>query len=197
MDFKDIISSRYSVKEFNGEAIPEEKVNELLEYIRLSPSSFNIQPWKIKVISDKEMKEKLTKAAWDQKQVSSCSHLLVFCADTRLSVLIDNLEKSIPNNSSPGAKAYIKMIRDFESSLSPEEKKSWGQKQVYIALTYSIIGARELGFHSSPMEGFSPEEVSKVLNLPEYLVPTVLCALGNPADKPRQRFRFPLDDILI
>ena len=59
-------------------------INQLFEMIRLTPSSANIQPWKIKIITDQKLKEKLFPYSAKQKQVTTCSHLLVFCADIEI-----------------------------------------------------------------------------------------------------------------
>lgn len=193
MEFKEIVEKRYATKSFDGKKIPKEKVDELIELIRLSASSFNIQPWKIKVISDDETKKKLLPVSWNQPQITSCSHLLVFCADTDIKSKIDKLEKL----TGKGAEQYIKMMRDFEKNMPEDKKLVWAQKQVYIALGNALNGSKALGFDSCPMEGFSPDEYSKILKLPKNLVPTLVCPIGYANDTPRPKLRFSKKDILI
>lgn len=193
MDFKEIVKSRHAARKFDGKKISEDKLNELLELIRLAPSSFNIQPWKIKIVTDSGLKEKIQSVAWNQPQITTCSHLLIFCADSNITPLIDKLEK----NMGPGATSYIQMMRDFEKRLSPEQKVTWAQKQCYIALENALLGAKSLGLDSCPMEGFSPQDVAAILKLPAHLTPTVLCPIGYASDKPTQKFRFSVKDILI
>ncbi len=82
MEFKEIVKERYATKVFDGKIIPEEKINDLLDIIRFAPSSLNLQPWKIKVVFDRKLKEELLPATLSKGQVMSCSHLLVFCANT-------------------------------------------------------------------------------------------------------------------
>lgn len=101
MEFKEIVLKRHAVRSFDGKKVPENKVHELLDIIRHAPSSYNIQPWKIKIISDQAMKEKLAPASWNQPQVTTCSHLLVFCADTDISGNIDKIEKSFKEKDLP------------------------------------------------------------------------------------------------
>ncbi|HLC54131.1 MAG TPA: NAD(P)H-dependent oxidoreductase [Candidatus Nanoarchaeia archaeon] len=194
MEFKDIVHKRYAVKKFDGKKIPQFKVDELLELIRHAPSSFNIQPWKIKIIEDQTTKEKLLPASWNQPQITSCSHLLIFCADTDIKQNIDKLEalfreKGIPTN-------YIPIMHDFEKSMTPAQKLSWAQRQLYLALGNAVNGAKALGFDSCPMEGFSSEEYSKILNIPPHIVPTALCAVGYAADTQYEKLRFSKEDIL-
>jgi len=189
MEFRHIVMERYATKLFDGRKIPESKVNELLEIIRYAPSSFNIQPWVVEVITDAKLKEKLTPVSMNQKQIESCSHLLVFCANKDIAGNIDKLEKLMKEvGASTG---YIDIMRGFDKSLSDEQKLSWAQRQTYLALGNALNGAKALGFDSCPMEGFDPQAYAKILNLPSNLVPTALCPIGYAADKPNPKLRFP------
>lgn len=200
MEFKDVVKKRYAVKKFDSKHVPESKIHELFEIIQMAPTSFNIQPYTVKVVTDKALKEKLAPAAWNQSQVTSCSHLLVFCANTDIAGCIDRLEKQIEESSSASdaTRAYVKMMRDFEKTLTTHEARlSWAQRQTFLPFGNALNGAVSLGFDSSPMEGFNPKEFAKILKLPDNLVPTALCALGYAADKPREKTRFPIKDIFI
>lgn len=193
MEFEKIVNGRYATKLFDGRKLPEDKVNRLFEIIRQAASSFNIQPWKIIVVKDQKLKEKLQPATWNQQQIPTCSHLLVFCADTDIAGNIDRLEKLMIENGADkeSIKGYMDMMRGFEKGLNEQQKLSWAQRQAYLALGNALNGAKALGFDSCPMEGFSPAEYSKILNLPKNLVPTALCPIGYAADKPKPKLRFP------
>jgi nitroreductase / dihydropteridine reductase len=199
MDFEKIVASRYAVKKFDGKKLPQDKVDRLLEIIRNSASSYGLQPWKIMVISDAGTKKKLAPASWNQPQIESCSHLLVFCAYTDVKKLIEMLEKAMMDAgaSHEGIKGYISMMKGFEEGLSQEKKLCWSQRQTYLALGNAINGAKSLGFDSCPMEGFSPEEYSKILHLPKDVVPTALCPIGYAADTPRSKVRFRKEEVFF
>ena len=66
---------------------------------------------------------------------------------------------------------------------------------MYIALGNALNGAKALGFDSCPMEGFNAGEYSKILALPNHLVPSVLCPIGYAADKPSAKIRFGINEI--
>ena len=195
MEFKQIVMERYATKLFDGRKLPDSKINELLELIRYSPSSFNIQPWVVKVITDQKIKERLTPVSMNQKQIESCSHLLVFCANTDIAGNIDKLEKLM--KEAGASTEYIDIMRGFDKSLSDGQKLSWAQRQAYLALGNTLNGAKALGFDSCPMEGFDPKEYSKILNLPSNLVPTALCPIGYAADKQKGKLRFPREEVFI
>jgi nitroreductase / dihydropteridine reductase len=158
MEFKDLVRKRYATKKFSGEMLPQEKVDELLEIIRLAPSSFGLQPWKIKVISDAETKEKLLPVSFNQPQITTCSHLLVFCANGDVDGQISRYEQLMKDAGVPEEKVNmgIGMMKNFDQMLNPEQKVSWAQRQAYIALGNAVNGAKSLGFDSCPMEGFDP-----------------------------------------
>jgi nitroreductase len=190
---------RYATKKFDGKMIPETKINELVDLIRFAPSAINLQPWKIKVITDQKIKKQLLPATFNQEQIVTCSHLLVFCANLDVDGLINKVEQTLKASRVPDEmrQRVIGLARDMNGRMSPEQRLAWAQCQVYLALGNAVNGAKALGFDSCPMAGFDPKEYSRILKLQPYLVPTALCPLGFAADKPMPKIRFPKEDILL
>jgi nitroreductase/dihydropteridine reductase len=199
MEFKEIVMSRYATKKFDGRKIPESKINELLELVRFAPSALNIQPWKIKVITDQKTKEQLRPASWNQEQITTCSHLLVFCANTDFAGLIKKLDQLLQKSRAPEEmrKMVIGMVSELTAKMLPEQRLGWAQGQVFLALANALNGAKALGFDSCPMGGFDPKEYSCILALQPTVVPTMLCPVGYAADKPMPKVRFPKEDIVF
>lgn len=199
MQFKDIVMQRYAVKKFDGKTVPDEKINELIDLVRYAPSALNLQPWKIKVVTDQELKEQLRPAAFDQEQITSCSHLLVFCADPDYESLIKRLGALLKENHVPvEMQAMITgMATGFAGSMSPEQRLAWSQAQTYLALGNALNGAKSLGFDSCPMGGFNPDEFTRILKIPKPLVPVMLCPVGYAADMPIPKLRFRKEDIVF
>jgi nitroreductase/dihydropteridine reductase len=199
MEFGDIVMSRYATKKFDGRKIPEAKIYELLEMVRFAPSAINLQPWKIKIVTDHKVKEQLRPAAFNQEQVTSCSHLLVFCADPDYDSLIKRLGALLKKSDAPEEmqKMVVQMATQFTKPMSPEQKLAWSQAQTYLALGNALNGAKSLGFDSCPMGGFDPKEVTRILKIPPPLVPTMLCPVGYAADKPVPKARFAKEDIVF
>ena len=199
MDFRTVVQERYAVKKFDASRkLTDKQISDLLDIVLLAPSSFNIQPWRILVISDQKLKETLSPAAWGQPQISSCSHLMVFCANSDIAGNIRKLEELIIQKgaSKESIKEYVAMMHGFAEGLSHDQKISWAQRQLYIALGNAVNGAKALGFDSGPMEGFNPEEFSRILKLPANVIPTALCAVGYAADEPHPKVRFSQEDIV-
>lgn len=197
MELKQLLQERYATKKFTGESIPEEKFNQLKELITLAPSSFGLQPFRIKVVTDQETKDKLKAAAWNQEQLSSASHVLIFCADNKVLERIEEFKQLLLSNGAQEdqIKDYIGMMVQTMEGRSAEDLTTWSQKQCYIALENALLGAKELGYDSCPMEGFDPAAFSEILGLPENLTPSVICPVGIAADKPQPKVRF--DDLFI
>lgn len=199
MQFADCVMQRYATKKFDSRTIPDAKVSELLELVRFAPSALNLQPWKIKVITDKKLKEELYGASFNQEQVTSCSHLLVFCADTEYDSLIRRLENLMQENHLPPEMIgkVISMASGFVKGMTPEQRAAWSQAQTYLALGNALNGAKALGFDSCPMGGFDPAAYSRILRIPAHLVPVMLCPIGYAADNQGPKIRFAKNEIVF
>jgi len=71
---------RYATKKMNGEVVPQEKLDIILEAASLAPTSSGLQPFEVFVISNKELLAKIQPIAFGQSQIVDCSHLLVFAS---------------------------------------------------------------------------------------------------------------------
>jgi len=199
MEFKQIVMQRYAARKFDGRRIDDAKVEELLEMIRYACSGLNLQPWKIKVIADQALKDKLVHASHGQQQVSNCSHLLVFCANTdvesHMNMIVDQMRKSgAPEES---IKHIEEMAKGVQTMMTKEQLLAFVQAQVYLPLSNAIHGAKALGFDSCPMTGFDPAEYARILGLPSNLIPTAVCPIGYAVDAPTPKFRLPKEEIFF
>jgi nitroreductase/dihydropteridine reductase len=199
MEFKDLVMHRYATKKFDGRKIDQARVDQLLEMIRFSPSALNIQPWKIKIVTDQKIKEQLKPASWDQEQITTCSHLLVFCANSDIAGLINKLETEMKKAAVPpeGIRMIMQLAGGLLATMDPGQQLVWAQHHVFLALGNALNGAKSLGFDSCPMGGFDPKEYARILALPPTLVPTMLCPIGFAADKPMPKMRFRKEDIFF
>jgi nitroreductase / dihydropteridine reductase len=199
MEFKDLVMHRYATKKFDGRKIDQARVDQLLEMIRFAPSALNIQPWKIKIVTDQKIKEQLKPASWDQEQITTCSHLLVFCANSDIAGLINKLETEMKKAAVPpeGIQMILQLARGLLGTMDSGQQLVWAQHHVFLALGNALNGAKSLGFDSCPMGGFDPTEYARILTLPPTLVPTMLCPIGFAADKPMPKMRFKKEDIFF
>ncbi len=166
-----------------GDKIPQEKVDRILNAINLSASSLGLQPYKILVIKNKDLKQELLPAANNQPQIVECSHLLVFAAYSNLSkehaeefIQLQSRVKNIAPEKFSGLKNMI--VRNI-IPRGDETNFIWASKQAYIALGTGLIASAEEQVDSTPMEGFNSLEFDRILQLDQKgLKSLVLLALG-------------------
>jgi nitroreductase len=161
---------RYATKKFDAtKRISTEDLETLKEAIRLSTSSYGLQPYKVFIIEDPAIREALKPASWNQSQITEASQLVVFANYTKLDeTVIDNYIERISKTREVPTEA-IQGYGDFMKSkilgLTPEQQAIWTSKQTYLALGNLINAAAELKIDATPMEGFEPEKYNDVLNL--------------------------------
>lgn len=160
---------RYAAKKMNGEQIPQDKLNYILEAARLAPSSSGLQPYKVFVISNKELLNKIKDVAWNQSQVVDCSHLLIFAAwdgytDARVSAVFNYTmdQRGLPHETMDD---YKQNIMSLYEPLGKEWQADHAAKQSYISFAMAIAAAAEQKVDATPIEGFLPPEVDKLLEL--------------------------------
>ena len=199
MEFRDIVMQRYATKKFDGRRIPEGKIKELIELIRFAPSAVNLQPWKVRIVSDQKIKDELRQAAFGQEQVSTCSHLLVFYANIDTDGLVGKLDQGMKKGGVPDEmrNMVVGLAKNMTSGMTPAARLAWAQCQVFLALGNAVNGAKSLGFDSCPMTGFDPGQCDKILGTQPNLVLTVMCPVGYAADAPMPKMRFSEEDVLL
>lgn len=183
MQLLEALNWRYAVKRMTGEKVPEEKVVRILEAIRLSPSAYGLQPYEIIVVNNQSLKEKIKIAAFNQPQITECSHLFVFAAwnDVTENQVNEYLEFAAAERGVGIEKMNIlrQHIMKFVEKHSIKERHEWAVRQTYLTLGTAITAAALEKVDSIPIEGFLPDEVDKILNLSESgLRSAALFALG-------------------
>ena len=167
----------------SSKAVPKEKIDQILEAIRLTASSSGLQPYEIIVITNKDILTKIRAIANDQSQVTDCSHLLVFAAwDTytadRINQAFDMTEE-LRNFKSESGTAYRQMLLNAYPARDPEVNFTHTSKQAYIGLGTALIAAAYEQVDSTPMEGFDAKALDAILNLKEKgLRSVVMLPLG-------------------
>ena len=183
MELLDKLKWRYAAKAMNGQKVPQEKIDNIIEAARLAPTSSGLQPFEIMVITNQEVKDKIKAVSWNQSVVSDCSHLLVFAAwDTytadRINTMFD-LTNEIRGFKNDGWENYRQMLLNSYPQKDAEENFQHASKQAYIAFSQSMTAAAFEGVDSTPIEGFDPVAVDEILGLrAKGLRSAVLLPLG-------------------
>ena len=161
---------RYATKKFDAtKKVSDENLNILKEAVRLSASSYGLQPYKVIIVENPEVRAQLQPVAWGQTQIVDASHLLVFAnvtdfGDAQIDAYINNVAvtRGLPTDALQG---YSDFMKSKINALTVEKRNVWTAKQTYIALTNLMNAASELGIDVTPMEGFEPEKFNEILGL--------------------------------
>ena len=183
MSLLETLQWRYATKKMNGQAVPQEKLDYILEAARLAPSSAGLQPYQVFVVSNKTLLEQIKAISYGQSQITDCSHLLVFAAwDGYTQERIDNVltrtaeERSLPSSAMD---EYREKLWSAFGPLGQELQATHSAKQAYIAFGLAIAAAAEQQVDATPMEGFQADKLDEILGLHEHgLRSVVILPLG-------------------
>lgn len=169
-DLLEQLQWRYATKKMNpAKRVPEETVERILEAVRLTATSSGLQPYEVIVVTRPELREQIKPHAWDQSQVTDCSHLLVFAAwdnytPERINDMFDlvNAQRGFKNE---GWEAYRQKLLALYPPRDAETNYQHAARQAYIGVGTALIAAAEAKVDSTPMEGFDPDKVDEILGL--------------------------------
>jgi nitroreductase len=207
MSLIEALNWRYATKKMNGQKVPEEAVAQITKAAHLAPTSSGLQPFKIIVITNQELKEKIALVANNQSQIIDCSHLLVFAAwdnyteqNIRAVFAHANAERGLPATATA---AYENSLVSAYTARSAEENFQHAARQAYIAFGLAIAEAAILKVDTTPMEGFDAAKLDELLDLSALnLRSTTLLPLGYRAESGDwlvnlKKVRTPMSDFVI
>jgi len=203
----DALKWRYATKKMNGEKVSQDKVNQILTAAHLAPTSSGLQPFRIIVVSNQELKEKIKAVAFGQSQITDCSHLLIFAAwdnytEERIKAVFSrtNAERGVPDSTTAD---YVNTLVSMYTAKTEEENFNHAAKQSYIGFGVALTEAALLKVDATPMEGFNPAELDALLGLrAKGLRSTTLLPLGYRDEAGDwlvnlKKVRTPLEDFVI
>lgn len=178
MNLIETLNWRYATKRMTGEPVPQEKIDTILEAIRLSASSMGLQPYSVLVISQEAIKNHLFENAIKQPQIREASHVLIFAAwasisEEQINAYINHMaeERGVTPESLAGFKGNLLGLAHHRTN---EENFNWAARQAYIALGTGLVAAAAEKVDATPMEGFDAKAVDEVLGLAERNLRTVV-----------------------
>ena len=194
---------RYAIKKYTDELVTEDKIDQIIEAINLTASSCGIQPYRLLVITNSEVRQRLAEGSFNA-QIQDSSHLLVFAGLNTITseyiadyVVMMEEQRNLESGALNGLKD---MLIVYFSPQTPEQNAIWSDKQAYIGLGTALIAAAELKVDATPMEGFDPKLFEDVLGLSEKgLHASVIISLGyrdtsNDYLASMQKVRIPINE---
>jgi nitroreductase len=179
----DLLNWRYATKKMDpSKTVPQDKVDVIIEAIRMAPTSSGMQPFELIVVTNQDIRSKIAEAAGGQAQITDGSHLLVFAAwDNYTADRIDNVvDLNVQvRGDLPMLHAYYDNLKSNYLPREAHVNYAHAARQAYIALGIALVAAADQEVDSTPMEGFDPDAVDAILGLKERrLRSVVLMPLG-------------------
>jgi nitroreductase len=168
--FIEKLNWRYATKKMDPQKkLPEEKLERILDAIRLAPTSSGLQPFEVLIVKNPELRSKIREAAWNQSQVTEASHLLVFTAwdnytEARINAVYDHIDQE-RGAKNEGLDAYRQRLLSTYPTRDAQTNFEHAARQAYIAFGFALAAAAVEEVDCTPMEGFEPEKVDEILGL--------------------------------
>lgn len=196
MDLHAAIVGRRAVKHYDpNHVMSDGELKEMLQLALLSPTSFNIQNWRLVAIRDKDLRQQIRKVAWDQAQVTDSSLLLVLCADLKS---WEKEPKRYWRNTPLEFQDFILPAIDGYYRDREEVQRDEGMRSCGIIAQTLMLLAKSMGYDSCPMVGFDFDAVAKLINLPEDHVISMMLAIGKATAPANPRGgQLPVEEILV
>ena len=208
MNLLENLNWRHAVKAYDkNKKVSQKDIDAIVEAARLAPSSSGLQPFKVIVVENQEIKEKLVQGALNPECMRDCSHVVIFAAwDRYTAERIDEVynfttdERGLPRGRYD---SYTDQLKAIYLNQPAEENFAHIARQTYIALGLALAQAAELRIDSTPVEGFKNAVVDEVLELEKLSLKSVSLMYVGYADTandwiaPMKKVRTPKKDFVI
>lgn len=196
MDAFDAINWRRSVKHFDvNHKLTDDEVHKLMTAAIQSPTSFNMQDWRFVLVEDRELRQGICKAAWDQAQVTDASLLIVLTADLKAwNKSPDRYWRDVSDDTAAKIVSMMRLFYDGNEQLQRDE----AMRSCGLAGQTIMLAAKAMGYDSCPLIGFDPEQVAELINLPEDHVIGLMIVVGKGIKPARPKSgQLTLDEVVI
>ena len=197
---KEAIEKRRSIRKFKPDPVPEEHITALLDSARLAPSGSNAQPWRFKVVRDRETRLQLSQASHNQAFIAEAPVVFICCID--LKSFIDGTVSGIQDLGRIGAVEgrIVKIIADRTERYTPVEIEELTPRialNLAIAVEHIVLRALDFGLGSCWIRLFDEKAIKAIFGWGRNIHVVALLPVGYPAESPAPRRRLKIEEILI
>ena len=190
------IKQRRAVKYFDASfKIPTADFETIIDAACNSPSSFNIQHWRVVRLTSQQQRKKIRELAWDQAQITDASEVLIVCADVQAfsKKPLRYWETAAPEIQEMIVPMIGNFYKDRPQLIRDEAIRSSG-----IFAQTIMLAAKSLGYDSCPMIGFDIDKVAAEINLPSDYVIGLIVAIGKAQKPANPKGGFlPISEIMV
>jgi len=201
---KEAIEKRRSIRKFKADPVPDEYINELLDAARLAPSGCNAQPWRFRVVKNKEQKLQLAKAAYEQMFIADAPVVFVCCADIQgyINGMVSGIQDLGKINAVEDRIIRIlnKRADQMETQLKAMNKEQFGARiafNVAIAVEHMVLRALDFGLGTCWIRLIDEQKVREIFGWNDNIFVVALLPVGYPGESPLPRKRLAIEQILI
>ena len=199
------IHERRSIQFFDPQReVDPHLLRELLETANLAPSSFNLQPWDVITLQDRENKKKLRACAFDQPKVEEAGAVLILVANPRgveehIDPVLDRMIEL--GYLKPEAREKTRGMPFGLYGQDPDSvsRKLFAVKNAALFAMNLMVAARGYGLETHPMDGFQEDKVKEPFGIPQDRLVPMLIAVGHlkPGTQLLPRgYRRPVEDFV-
>lgn len=181
-DIKSTLLDRRSIRRYEREDIPAETMDFIYEAIRNTPTSYNGQQFSVIDIDDQSVKEKLYELT-GQKQIKTCRHFFLFCADYHKITEIAEA-KSIEMPAFPYTADGV-IVGVIDATLA--------MMNALTAAEASGLGTCPIGYARTA----APEAIARLMKLPQHVFVVCGLAIGVPRELPDLKPKQPRDLVIF
>ncbi|MCG2419038.1 NAD(P)H-dependent oxidoreductase [Aequorivita sp. F47161] len=161
---------RYATKKFDSSKIlSDEKLKILKQTFNLTATSFGLQPLKLAIISNPELKKQLMPLTYNQSQVRDASHILILCVEKSINedFIVDHFKRVEGLRKTPRTilEPFEKELINSFTKKNSAEIKDWMINQLYLTLGALLTVCAVEKIDACPMEGFQSKEYDALLGL--------------------------------
>ncbi len=201
---KEAIEKRRSIRKFKSEPVPDEYIRELLDSARLAPSGCNAQPWRFRVVKEKEQKLKLADAAYKQMFIADAPVVIVCCADIQgyINGMVSGIQDLGKINAVEDRIITVlnKRAEQMETQLKAMNKEQLGSRiafNVAIAIEHMVLRALDFGLGTCWIRLLDEQKVREIFGWDDNIFVVALLPVGYPDEAPLPRKRLKIEQILI
>ncbi len=169
----EVLLSHRSIRKYKDTPVSEKALNQILTAAQRAPTSCNYQSYSTIVVTDRRLREKIRDLSGNQPFVADCGVLLVFCAD--ISRLIYSCNRQ----------GYRFRGDQIDTLLQ-------AHGDTLIACQNAAVAAESMGLGTCMLGNIrnNPQEISDLLELPQYVFASVGLTIGYPDADPGIKPRF-------
>lgn len=154
------ILNRKSVRSYNGEAIPDSVMENLLRAAQAAPSGRDLRPWQMVVMTDKSQYETVFEGNFNMQKFMESGAVIILCADTTFTA---------PTRDNPDGPAVTQVNQMWRDDLGAVTEN------LLLAAEAYGLGACWTACYPYP-DRMDP--IKKALQLPSTVVPYAVVPIG-------------------